>query len=220
MQTDLNDKEVRVLGSLMEKSLTTPDYYPMTLNALTLACNQKTSREPVVSYDEREVAQAIEGLRQRGLAAIVHAAGSRVPKYQHRMFEPPEALRVAEAAVLTVLMLRGPQTLGELRDRTERMVTMLSSDLEDMIQNLATRDIPLVVKLPMQPGWKESRFAHLMSGQPIIPEPRSSISVEPAMQSVRDENARLQRLEEEVAALKQNLAELMAQFAEFKRQFE
>jgi hypothetical protein len=216
----LNSAEVRVLGSLIEKQLTTPEYYPLTLNALTNACNQISNRDPVVSYDEQTVVRALDSLRDKQLAWMVTGAGSRVPKYEHRLAERFN-LAEQETAVLCVLMLRGPQTVGEIRGRTGRMYEFQSLEEVDMtIQSLALATPPLVVKLPRQVGMKESRFAHLLSGEVKIEEPSAQAQPERARLDVQAENERIARLESEIASLRQELAELNQRFLDFKKQFE
>ena len=217
----LNDVEVRVLGALIEKQVTTPEYYPLTLNALVHACNQISNRDPVVAYDDETVTRALEGLREKRLARVVNTADGRVPKYRHVLNEVVE-LRAAELAVLCVLLLRGPQTVGELRGRTERLYTFSDlSFVEATLQALAERtDGPLVVKLPRQSGQKEARYAHLLAGPVQIEEPARATRAEPAMAGGRAEHERLMQLENEVATLRQELAELGPQFAAFKQQFD
>lgn len=225
----LTPEETRVLGSLIEKSIATPDYYPLTLNALVNACNQLTNREPVVSYDETTITRALETLREKRLATVYHAADSRVARHKHT-FTDAFLLTPAELALLCVLFLRGPQTVGELRTRAERLFTFDSlSEVEESLQALATRTPePLVTKLPRQPGTKESRFVHLLSGPPPAAGPSVAgvadpgLSAPPASDLFSPPNApdRLARLEEESAALRRELAELRQQFAEFRKQFE
>jgi uncharacterized protein YceH (UPF0502 family) len=224
METDalLNAVEVRVLGALLEKEITTPDYYPLTLNALTAACNQKSNRHPVVEFDEKTVARALEGLREKGLARMISGAEWRVPKYYHLMADKLGLARPA-VAVLCVLMLRGPQTVGEIRGRTGRMHEFADlAEVETTLQGLMDREGgPLVAQLPRQPGRKESRCAHLLAGEPEVPEEEEDEPhLEPATLAVQAENERLARLEEEVAALRQELAALQEAFAGFKSQFE
>ena len=219
MDQILTPVEVRVLGSLIEKELTTPEYYPLTLNALVNACNQISNRDPVVSFDEKTVARGLEGLREKKLAWMVTGVG-RVPKYEHRF---TEALQLAaqEVAVLCVLMLRGPQTVGEIRGRTARLYEFKElEEVELTLQALLAAQPPLVMKLPRQPGTKESRYAHLLAGEVHIEEREVETRVEPAIREVRQENERLAMLESEVAHLRSDLAELKQQFLEFKRQFE
>jgi len=196
-----------VLGSLIEKEITTPEYYPLTLNALVNACNQKSNRDPVANYDEDTVEEALELLRAKGLAVRITGAGTRVPKHAHRFAEKFNFGR-RELAILCELMLRGPQTLGELRTRAERMHRFDDLDeVETVLQRLPDR----VAKLPRQPGEKEARYTHLLSG-----EPREAIA--PAPPATRTD--RIGELEAEVARLREEVAALRAQFADFRRQFE
>ncbi len=214
MGIQLDDAEVRVLGALMEKEVTTPEYYPLSLNALVNACNQKSNREPVVSYDEDIVETALAGLRAKGLAARISGPDMRVPKHAHRLSEVINLGR-REAAVLCVLMLRGPQTVGELRGRTERLFEF--DDLE-AVEACLTRLMewqpdPLVTSLPRQAGYKEGRYAHLLSGEPPAQAPPPRQLVETRPDSVAHLEAAVERLEKEVEELKR-------QFAEFRKQFE
>jgi len=220
MDVILNAVEVRVLGSLIEKELTTPEYYPLTLNALVNACNQISNRDPVVAYDEKMVVRALESLREKQLAWMVTGAGSRVPKYEHRLAEQLK-LAEQEIAVLCVLMLRGPQTIGEIRGRTGRMYEFKElTEVEMTLDSLTSALPPLVMKLPRQPGMKESRYAHLLSGEVHVEEAPAAARLEPATLEVRAENERLAKLESEVEVLRQELAELKQQFLDFKGQFE
>jgi uncharacterized protein len=215
----LNEYELRVIGALAEKQIATPDYYPMTLNALTNACNQKNHRDPVTSFDEATVVRALDSLREKNLAYVFHGSDARVPKYGH-LFSKVYSLNPQETAVLLVLMLRGPQTPGELRSRTPHLMTFDSlSQVEETLQNLSTRDEPLVIRLPRAPGMKESRYAHLLSGEVNVEE-LAAAQAEPAPVRGRAENERVAKLEAEVETLKQELSELKTQFAEFKKQFE
>jgi uncharacterized protein len=217
----LNAAEIRVLGSLVEKAVTTPDYYPLSLGALTNACNQLTNRDPVVAFDETEVVRALDGLRAKNLATLFQGADSRVPKYKHA-FTDLFLLTPAELALLGVLMLRGPQTVGELRIRAERMYAFDHlADVEETLQALAGRQPqPLVAKLPRQPGTKESRYAHLLSGPVELIVSDRIPSPEPATLVVRAEEERVAKLEVETAALRQELGELRQQLADFQKQFE
>jgi uncharacterized protein YceH (UPF0502 family) len=225
VDTILNEYEVRVLGALVEKKITTPEYYPLTLNSLINACNQKSSRDPVVSYDEATVQKALQSLRDKKLAYVFSGADARVPKYGH-LFPEAMDLSHAETAVMCVLMLRGAQTPGELRTRTASLYNFEALvDVELALQSLADEELrkhPLVMKLPRQPGTKESRYAHLLSGEvnieqlPVIAAPRATTSS--STTSVKEE--RIATLEAEVATLKQELAELQQAFAAFKKQFE
>jgi len=215
----LTQVEVRVLGSLIEKEITTPEYYPLTLNALVNACNQISNRDPVVSFDERTVARALESLREKRLAWMVTGIG-RVPKYEHRF---SEALKLAEQelAVLCVLMLRGPQTVGEIRGRTTRLYEFKElEEVELTLQALMTAEPPLAIKLPRQPGTKESRYAHLLAGEVRVEEREAAPRLEPATLEVRQENEIIAKLEEELTHVRNELADLKQQFVDFKKQFE
>jgi uncharacterized protein YceH (UPF0502 family) len=210
----LNAEEIRVLGCLIEKQITTPDYYPLSLNALTNACNQLSNREPVVSFDETTVVRTIEGLREKRLASLFSGQESRVAKYKHALTDRL-SLTPAEVALLTVLMLRGPQTVGELRGRTDRLFTFDSlPEVEEALTALAARrPQPLVAKLPRQPGTKESRYAQLLGGP--IASPVASIATavsEPASVPAGADRERIAKLEAEVARLGRDLAELREQF--------
>jgi len=216
----LTEEELRVLGSLIEKQLTTPEYYPLTLHALTAACNQKSNRDPLVGYDETTVVRALDDLRDRRLVSLVTTAGSRAPKYKH-LFPETVGLDPRDTAVLCELMLRGPQTAAELRSRGERLTPM--GDLAQVLavlEGLANRPTgPLVTRLPRQPGQKENRFAHLLNGQTAAAaEPE--VPVEAATLQVRSERQRLAQVEEEVAALRAEVAALRQQLEGFRKQFE
>jgi uncharacterized protein len=215
----LTDNEARVLGCLVEKEITTPDYYPLSLNALLNACNQKSNRDPVMSLNEDAVRQAVHSLNEKGLAGTASSAGdSRVAKYEHRMQEAFNFTR-RETAIMCVLMLRGPQTPGELRGRSERMHRFEDlTDVQSTLQKLMTREEPLVKVLPRQPGTKEARYAHLLCGQKAewdAPAPPA----EPHVESSADEE-RIARLEEEIAALRKEMADLREDVASFRKQFE
>jgi len=214
----LNDAEVRVLGSLMEKESTTPDYYPLSLNALVNACNQKSNRDPVMNLDEEAVRDALHSLNEKGLAGTTSTAESRVTKYEHRIGEAFNLNR-QEYAVLCVLLLRGPQTPGELRGRTERLYRFDGLDqVQYALQLLMKREPPLAKVLPRQPGTKEARYAHLLSGDV------EAWQAEPAQESVVSANSadseRIARLEEKVASLEQEVSNLKQQVADFRKQFE
>jgi hypothetical protein len=210
--------EIRVLGSLVEKAITTPDYYPLSLNALVNACNQSSNREPVVEYGEPTVLRALEGLRNQKLVFVFEGAASRVVKYGQKLADTL-GLSPAEIAALCVLMLRGPQTTGEIRGRSGRLYEFASLDeVESTLQTLATRSPqPLVVKLPRQTGFKESRYAHLLAGPPgaVLPE----AAPVPASPDAPDDD-RIAQLTREVEELRNELAELKAHFADFKKQLE
>jgi uncharacterized protein len=219
MGFELDEVEVRVLGALMEKEVATPEYYPLSLNALVNACNQKSNREPVVAYDEDTVETALDGLRAKGLAARLSGHDMRVPKHSHRLSEVINLGR-REAAVLCVLMLRGPQTAGELRSRTDRLYQFDDLEAVDacLTRLMEWQPEALVARLPRQVGYKEVRYAHLLSGEPpAVPMAASAPQVAGGRETRDDLVARLQtsvdRLEAEVADLKR-------QFGEFKRQFE
>jgi uncharacterized protein YceH (UPF0502 family) len=212
----LSDVECRVLGALIEKDITTPDYYPLSLNALVNACNQKNNRDPVMSLDENTVRDALITLQEKRLAGPAGGADSRVTKYEHRIQEIFNFTR-AETAAMDVLLLRGPQTPGELRGRTERMYRFEElSDVQATLQRLMQRETPLVKMLPRQPGTKESRFAHLLSGdvEGYVAPP------ETASAGNAEDDSRLARLKSEVADLRRELADLRQQMESFKRQFE
>ena len=218
MERLLDEIEARVVGCLVEKDLATPEYYPLTLNALTNACNQKSNRDPVMLLEETDVIRALDSLRQKQMAHQ-SAEGVRAAKYCHNLAAVLD-LDQEDLAVLAELLLRGPQTIGELRNRVERMCPV--GDLqavEELLQNLMERAEPLVMRLPRQPGRKEHRFAHLLSGPPEIEE-TSATPAEPARLKVAAENDRVARLEEEVAALRAELDEMRHQLKAFQAQFE
>ncbi len=200
----LSAEEVRVIGVLMEKEMTTPDYYPLSLNSLTTACNQKSNRDPVVNYDESLVEETIAGLRHRQL--VVQSGAGRVPRYAHNLAARFDLI-TPEAAILCLLMVRGPQTAGELRSRSARMHGFASlEEVRETIESLV--DMGLVKKLPRQPGRKESRFMHLLSGDAVPAE--SAVEQTPATSGTAAE----------IAELKARLEALEEEFREFKRQFE
>ncbi len=206
----LTDIETRVLGALVEKQVTTPEYYPLTLNALTLACNQKNNRYPVTSYSESQVSAAVESLREKNLAYVFYGSTSRVPKFKHVM---PEVLHLnnAEVALMCVLMLRGPQTPGELRGNGARLYEFAGlEEIEQTLNRLISReDEPLVVRLPRQAGQKEVRFAHLLSGEPKIEAVTSTDHPHP-----------VETLGQKVERLATEIEDLRRQFEQFKKQFE
>ena len=207
----LNEVESRVLGSLIEKELTTPDYYPLSLNALVNACNQKSNRDPFMNLDEDAVREALRSLNQKELAGPADNMESRVKKYEHRLQEAFNFTR-HEIAILCELLLRGPQTPGELRNRADRMHRFDDLGIvQSTLQRLMKREPPLVKVLPRQPGTKEARYAHLLSGDVEAwyrePEPG------PIVISGSSMGEQIARLEREVADLKQ-------QFADFRKQFE
>lgn len=215
----LSPEELRVLGSLVEKQLTTPEYYPLTLNALVAACNQKNNRDPVLAYDEEIVVRALDRLRDRRLASLVSTAGGRAPKYKH-LFPETYGLDARDTAILCELMLRGPQTTAELRSRGERLAQMGGVDeVQAALDALAQRTQgALVVRLPRQPGQKEARFAHLLGEPPNLEA--AAAPAEPAALRVREDAQRLAQLEAEVAALRSDVVALREQMDAFRRQFE
>jgi uncharacterized protein YceH (UPF0502 family) len=217
MEINLTETEVRVLGSLIEKDITTPEYYPLSLNALVNACNQKSNRDPVMQLDEDTVRDALDGLQQQRMAGPARGADSRVTKYEQRLQEVFNFTR-GEPAVLCVLLLRGPQTPGELRGRTERLHSFETlEDVLSALQKLMQRDPPLAKVLPRQPGTKESRYAHLLGGDVV----EVTLPAQPIPQV--DSNAgadRIAKLEEEVSELRRELGGLRDQMERFRKQFE
>jgi len=213
----LTDVEARVLGALVEKDITTPDYYPLSLNALVNACNQKNNRDPVMNLDENQVREALSGLEAMGLAGPASSADSRVTKYEHHLQDVFNFSR-GETAVICVLLLRGPQTLGELRGRTERLHRF--EDLEAVqaaLQHLMRREPPLAAMLPRQPGTKESRYAHLLSGEIPVAAPASR-----GVAALADhgQQSRISRVEEQVATLERELSDLKQAVEELRKRFE
>ena len=218
MDVILNATEVRVLGSLIEKELTTPEYYPLSLNALVNACNQKSNRDPVVNLEEAEVIKALDSLRFKQFA-LLSGAGGRVAKYRHALvekfrFSPPEL------ALLCELLVRGPQTVGELRTRGERMNTFSDlAEVEALLEELMERTPAIVTRLPRQAGRKEPRYCHLFAG-----EPDSSAEAQPEPGAARGRSAvdsgQLDKLEQEVSELRQEVSELRQLVADFKKSFE
>ena len=218
----LNAVEVRVLGALLEKELTTPEYYPLTLNALTNACNQKNNRGPVVAFEEATVVRGLDGLRERKLVSTVTGAGIRVPKYKHGATEMFNLIR-QESAIMCLLLLRGPQTIGEVRGRTAPMYHFEAlQDLRSTIDGLIANEHrqALVMKMPRQTGQKEVRYMHLLSGVPDVREPEETARPEIARLQVLAENERIALLEVEVKSMKKTIEILREQLATFKKQFE
>ncbi len=230
----LTETETRVLGALIEKDITTPDYYPLSLNALVNACNQKNNRDPVMTLDESSVRDALASLQEKRMAGPASGADSRVTKFEHRLQEVFNFDR-REIAVVCVLLLRGPQTPGELRSRTDRMYRFEAlEDIISTLDRLAQRDPPLARILPRQPGTKESRYTHLFSGEPPMspaaedagayvartcPE-RQSKGPSPATAGINSTADRVAALEEEVSRLRAELSEIQQQLTTFRRQFE
>src|SRR5580692_381457 len=168
MSLELSPIETRVLGALLEKERTTPEYYPLSLNGLVVACNQTTNRDPIVSYDDRTVEQSLNRLREKKLAMLIHTAGARVPKYRHTLLDAYN-LDAREVAILCVLMLRGPQTPGELRSRSERMCgPMTLPEIEKCLEELTGGGDPLIRMIPARAGQKENRYVQLLSGEPDL----------------------------------------------------
>jgi hypothetical protein len=219
--TVLNPSELRVLGALVEKQIATPEYYPLSLNALVNACNQKNHRDPVVEYGEATVKSALESLRLKLLAYVFDGADARVPKYGHT-FPKAFELEPPEVAVLCVLLLRGPQTPGELRSRTPHLYNFESlAAVEEVLQRLAARAEPLVRKLPRAPGTKESRYVHLLGGDiNVEAAAEAPAPAEPDAPLVPADPERMAKLEAEIEKLRQQFNDLQAQFAEFRKQFD
>ena len=215
----LNFEECRVLGSLLEKEMTTPEYYPLTLHALVNACNQKSSRDPVVSFDETTVVRALDGLREKKLARVVSGPDSRVAKYR-QVFTDSANLTIPELSLLCILMLRGPQTVGELRGRTERMYRFQNfEEAEAALQRLVEREAgALVMQLPRQTGLKEPRYAHLLSGE--IRESETGLNSQAVSKEAGTGSEKLVKLEQEIQNLRSEVADLRQQLSDFKKQFE
>ena len=214
MSQHLTEIEARIIGSLVEKQLTTPEYYPLTLNALVAACNQKTNREPVVNYTESTVSQTLDDLRDKNLVYVFYGSTSRVPKYKH-IFGDYFELEPSEVAVLSVLMLRGAQTIGELHGRTHRLYEFKGlGDVNETLESLLKRDEPLITKLERAAGQKEARYAHLLCGEVLNYTPPERVS----RSTANDE--RVEKLEQELESLKIEFTSFREEFAEFKKQFE
>src|SRR6201997_4084916 len=218
----LTQIETRVLGSLIEKDITTPDYYPLSLNALVNACNQKNNRDPVMTLDEPAVREALSTLQEKRLAGPASGADSRVTKFEHRLQEVYNFDR-REIAVVCVLLLRGAQTPGELRSRTERMYHFEAlEDVVSTLDRLAQREAPLAAMLARQPGTKESRYMPLFSGEPPALEVAANVAraSSPANAESEPTAARLATLEQEISRLRADLSEVQQQLATFRKQFE
>ena len=221
MEALLNAVEVRVLGALIEKKITTPEYYPLTLNSLTTACNQKSNRDPVVSLEEKAVVRALEGLREKGLARQVSGVDMRVPKHYH-LFDEKMCLTPPQVAALCVLLLRGPQTVGEIRGRSGRLHEFADlEEVERILTELVERsEGALVVQLARQPGRKESRYAHVLMGEPEENKAYAEGPVDAVALEVRAEDERITALEEQIQILKNELADVRNAFAQFREQFD
>ena len=216
MPVILTETEVRVLGSLIEKQLTTPEYYPLTLNALVAACNQKSNRDPVVSYDENTVTAALDTLRDKNLVYTFHGSTSRVVKYKH-MFPNVYEIDAAAVAVMDALMLRGPQTVGEIRGRTDRLYDFSGlSEVQETLDKLAHHDEPLIVRLERQAGQKDARYAHLLSGEIDL----ASLPIARERTATGGQSERVDGLVAEIESLKSDLASFREEFAEFRKQFD
>lgn len=213
--------ETRILGCLLEKERITPENYPLSLNSLVAACNQSTNRDPIVGYDAKTVEAGLDGLRQKKLATMIMSAGSRVPKYRHDLLNHFD-LNPREVALLCVLLLRGPQTLGELRTRTERMQFFDSLEhVESFLAELAKGDSPLVRVLQARPGQKENRYVQLLSGEPDLTESvASEIAFSTTVSHVPSNSSRLDTIEKDVAEIKAELQQLREELLSFRKQFE
>lgn len=218
MDIILDEKEIRILGCLIEKELTTPEYYPLSLNSLTNACNQKSNRNPVLSYDEALVEQGLESLHAKGLARKTLTAGSRVDKYLHALLDIFD-LSKQEIAVLCELMLRGPQTTGELRSRAERMSPFESLEkVEETLRGLIAHDPALVLHLPRETGRKERRYMQLFSGEQYTGSAPQDQPAEPYQTKLSPDD-RIKIMEEELVKLRSEMDDLKLAFSEFKSQF-
>lgn len=214
MNEKLSIAEARILGALIEKQLTTPEYYPLTLNALTAACNQKTNREPVMNLTESEIETALDRLRERNLVYVFYGSTSRVPKYKHLVPQYYE-IDARETAVICVLLLRGGQTLGELRERTGRIYEFDNlGEVQETLDNLIKRETPLVAKPERRAGQKEARFVQLLTEESAFAVPPETARPDSA------QSEKIERLERELENLRNEFKEFREEFAEFKRQFE
>jgi uncharacterized protein YceH (UPF0502 family) len=215
MLEQLTEVEARVLGSLVEKQLTTPEYYPLTMNALTAACNQKSNRDPVVAYDETTIMTGIDSLRDKNLVYLFYGSSSRAVKYKHMM---PSVFELDDAgvALVAVLLLRGPQTIGELRERTGRLHEFAGlGEVQEALDGLMRRDDPLIIKLERQAGQKEARYAHLLCG-PVDQSAAAPVRESPS--AGRED--KIAKLESDIENLRGEFASLKETFEEFRKQFE
>jgi uncharacterized protein len=218
----LTPVETRILGCLLEKERITPENYPLSLNSLVAACNQSTNRDPITAYDARTVQEGLDGLRQKKLAIMIMSAGSRVAKYRHELLNHFD-LNPREVALLCVLLLRGPQTLGELRSRTERMQFFDSLEqVESFLAELAKGDSPLVRVLQARPGQKENRYVQLLSGEPVLPEiPPAEVAFSTAgIATPAQDQSKLDAIEKDVAALRAEVHQLREELLSFRKQFD
>jgi uncharacterized protein len=215
MPLQLSAVEARVLGCLLEKERTTPEVYPLTLNSLTTACNQSTNRYPIAGYDDRTVEAGLDSLREKKLAMIVHGAGARVPKYRHNLLGLFN-LDAREVALICVLLLRGAQTPGELRGRTDRLCGESSlSEIESALDQLATGEDPFIRALPARPGQKEQRYIQLFT-----PEPADLPIVSASAPDIIPTASRIESLEANLRLLRSEFDDLREEFSKFKKQFE
>lgn len=220
MTYELSAEEARVLGALLEKEHTTPDYYPLSLNALVNACNQKSNREPVMNLTDNDVLACIDGLRKHEFAWLVQSVDARVPKYEENVARKLD-LTLQEVAALCILLLRGPQTIGEIRGRTGRIYPYESMDEVTMsVEALMQRETPLVVKLPLQPGRKEARYTHLLCGELDLEALAEAAAVPTPAPRAAVDDGRVEALEARVQTLEAELHELKQTFAQFKAEFE
>jgi uncharacterized protein YceH (UPF0502 family) len=216
----LSAVETRILGCLLEKERITPENYPLSLNSLIAACNQSTNRDPITAYDARTVESGLDGLRQKKLAVMILSAGSRVAKFRHELLNHFE-LSPREVALLCVLLLRGPQTLGELRSRTERMQFFDSLEqVETFLADLARGESPLVRVLPARPGQKEKRYVQLLSGEPVMLAAIQGTDSLPSATGLATDSSRLEAVENQVAELRTELRSLREELLSFRKQFE
>jgi len=218
MPLELNALETRILGCLLEKERLTPENYPLSLHSLTAACNQSTNRDPITAFDEKTVEEGVNGLREKKLAMVIFGAGSRVQKYRHR-FPDHYELDPEEIALVCVLLLRGPQTLGELRARTERFFTFASLDaVRECLEDLAKEGTALVSLLPQQPGQKEQRYIQRLSIPSVFEQPSNETSVIEAPSS-GNLRVRVDALEKQVGELQTELQRVREELAAFRQQF-
>ncbi|MBI9070721.1 MAG: YceH family protein [Melioribacteraceae bacterium] len=215
MDIKLNEMEVRVIGCLIEKKITTPEYYPLSINSLTTACNQKSNREPVVGYDEEDVEETLQGLIEKGFITEVFGSG-RVVKYRERFTQEMD-FKSAKTAVITVLFLRGPQTAGEIRSRSARLHQFENlGEVQKILNDLATAENgPFIIKLEKEVGRKENRYFHLFHGEEFI----NTLGIEKESTKPVEKSSEIVELKEEIESLKNGLNELRNEFEKFKNQF-
>jgi hypothetical protein len=219
MKMNLSEVEIRILGCLIEKEMTTPENYPLSLNGLTNACNQKSNRAPLMNLEEADVVRGLDKLGSRGLARQT-AVGGRVAKYRHSFSENLHLAPLAQA-LLAELMLRGPQTAGELRSRAERMTPLVDiATVEETLGELMAFGPPLVTRLPRQAGRKEQRYVQLFAGEPVVTDDEPAALPEPARQRAVAGNERLDRLDGEISALRAEISVLSSEIDELRALFE